>query len=147
MTGKPAIDGYDVRYKKSDDSTWTMHKFSGVVTATRGSDGTTASVSWTEYDGSDFDYYKVIVCTADNFHSSGPSCVSPLFQGSAIYTSTNTTQAVTGLTQPRATASSCNCGLTAERTRNSTSKWRPTPTTPPSEEHRPSTPPARTSTA
>ena len=25
MTGKPAITGYDVQYKKSDDSTWTSH--------------------------------------------------------------------------------------------------------------------------
>ena len=98
MTGKPAIDGYDVRYKKSDDSTWTMHKFSGVVTATRGSDGTTASVSWTEYDGSDFDYYRVIVCTADNFSTTGPTCSSAAFTGSAINSSGTTTQAVTGLT-------------------------------------------------
>ena len=98
MTGKPAIDGYDVRYKKSDDSTWTMHKFSGVVTATRGSDGTTASVSWTEYDGSDFDYYRVIVCAADNFSTTGPTCSSAAFTGSAINSSSTTTQAVTGLT-------------------------------------------------
>ena len=98
MTGKPAIDGYDVRYKKSDDSTWTMHKFSGVVTATRGSDGTTASVSWTEYDGDDFDYYRVIACTADNFSTTGPTCSSAAFTGSAISTSSTTTQAVTGLT-------------------------------------------------
>ena len=89
MTGKPAIDGYDVRYKKSDDSTWTMHKFSGVVTATRGSDGTTAAVSWTEYDGSDFDYYRVIVCAAANFSTTGPTCSSAAFTGSAINTSTN----------------------------------------------------------
>ena len=97
-TGKPAIDGYDVRYKLSDASTWTMHKFSGVVTATRGSDGTTASVSWTEYDGSDFDYYRVIVCAAANFSTTGPTCSSAAFTGSAINSSSTTTQAVTGLT-------------------------------------------------
>ena len=98
MTGKPAIDGYDVRYKLSDASAWTMHKFSGVVTATRGSDGTTASVSWTEYDGSDFDYYRVIVCAAANFSTTGPTCSSAAFTGSAINSRSTTTQAVTGLT-------------------------------------------------
>ena len=34
MTGKPAITGYDVRYKKGDDSTWTSHSFTGTGTST-----------------------------------------------------------------------------------------------------------------
>ena len=98
MTGKPAIDGYDVRYKKSDASTWTMHVFSGVVTAARGSDGTTASVSWTEYDGSDFKNYQVVVCTAAQFSAAGPSCNGTVYKSGAINSSSTTTQAVTGLT-------------------------------------------------
>ncbi len=34
MTGKPAISDYDVRYKKSSDSTWTSHTFTGTGTST-----------------------------------------------------------------------------------------------------------------
>ena len=97
MTGKPAIDGYDVRYRKTGDSAWSFHVFSGVVTAVRSSDGTTATVSWTEYDGSDFDYYRVIVCTAANF-TTAPSCSSPVHTGSAISSSSTTTESVSGLT-------------------------------------------------
>ena len=34
MTGKPAIDDYDVRYKKSGDFTWASHSFTGKRTST-----------------------------------------------------------------------------------------------------------------
>ena len=34
MTGKPAITNYDVQYKKSSDSTWTSHTFTGTRTST-----------------------------------------------------------------------------------------------------------------
>ncbi len=34
MTGKPAVTDYDVQYKKSSDSTWTSHSFTGTGTAT-----------------------------------------------------------------------------------------------------------------
>ena len=34
MTGKPAITDYDVQYKKSGDSTWTSHSFTGTGTST-----------------------------------------------------------------------------------------------------------------
>ena len=35
MAGKPAVSDYDVQYKKSSDSTWTDHSFSGTGTQTR----------------------------------------------------------------------------------------------------------------
>ena len=34
MTGKPAIDDYDVQYRKTGDSTWTSHSFTGTGTTT-----------------------------------------------------------------------------------------------------------------
>ncbi len=34
VTGKPAITDYDVQYKKSSDSTWTSHSFTGTGTST-----------------------------------------------------------------------------------------------------------------
>ncbi len=34
MTGKPAIDDYDVQYRKSGDSTWSSHSFTGTGTTT-----------------------------------------------------------------------------------------------------------------
>ena len=34
MTGKPAVSDYDVQYKKSSDSTWTSHSFTGTGTST-----------------------------------------------------------------------------------------------------------------
>ena len=34
VTGKPAISDYDVQYRKSGDSTWTSHSFSGTGTST-----------------------------------------------------------------------------------------------------------------
>ena len=34
MTGKPAVSDYDVRYRKSSESTWTSHSFSGTGTST-----------------------------------------------------------------------------------------------------------------
>ena len=33
MTGKPAVSDYDVQYKKSSDSTWTSHSFTGTGTS------------------------------------------------------------------------------------------------------------------
>ena len=34
VTGKPAISDYDVQYKKTSDSTWTSHSFTGTTTST-----------------------------------------------------------------------------------------------------------------
>ena len=34
MTGKPAIDDYDVQYRKTGDSSWTSHSFTGTGTTT-----------------------------------------------------------------------------------------------------------------
>ena len=34
MTGKPAVSDYDVQYKKSSESTWTSHSFTGTGTST-----------------------------------------------------------------------------------------------------------------
>ena len=34
MTGKPAINDYDVQYKQQSDSTWTSHSFTGTGTST-----------------------------------------------------------------------------------------------------------------
>ena len=34
MTGKPAISDYDVQYRKTGDSTWTSHSFTGTGTST-----------------------------------------------------------------------------------------------------------------
>ena len=34
MTGKPAISDYDVQYRKSGDSSWTSHSFTGTGTST-----------------------------------------------------------------------------------------------------------------
>ena len=34
MSGKPAVNDYDVQYKKSSDSTWTSHSFTGTGTST-----------------------------------------------------------------------------------------------------------------
>ena len=34
MTGKPAVTDYDVQYRKSGDSTWTSHSFTGTGTST-----------------------------------------------------------------------------------------------------------------
>ena len=34
MTGKPPVTDYDVQYKKSSDSTWTSHTFTGTRTST-----------------------------------------------------------------------------------------------------------------
>ena len=46
MTGKPAITDYDVQYKKSSDSTWTTHSFTGTGTSTT----LTGLTSGTTYD-------------------------------------------------------------------------------------------------
>ncbi len=46
MTGKPPITDYDVQYKKSSDSTWTSHSFSGTGTSTTIS-GLTGGTSYT----------------------------------------------------------------------------------------------------
>ena len=35
VTGKPAVTDYDVQYKKSSDSDWTSHSFTGTTTTTR----------------------------------------------------------------------------------------------------------------
>ena len=46
MAGKPAVGDYDVQYKKSSDSTWTSHAFTGTGTSTT----LTGLDEGTEYD-------------------------------------------------------------------------------------------------
>ena len=46
MSGKPAVNDYDVQYKKSSDSTWTSHSFSGTGASTT----LTGLTEGTEYD-------------------------------------------------------------------------------------------------
>ena len=53
------------------------------VTVARGNDGDTASVSWTAYAGDDFQYYRVIVCTAAQYD--GSSCSGTVFRSGAIH--------------------------------------------------------------
>ena len=52
------------------------------VTATRGNNNT-ASVSWTAYDGDNFKYYQVIVCTEAQHN--GASCNGTVYKSGAIY--------------------------------------------------------------
>ena len=56
---------------------------SSSVTATRINDGTSASVSWTKYNGNAFDYYQVVVCTDAQYD--GSSCTGTVFKSGAIY--------------------------------------------------------------
>ena len=66
------------------------------VTATRGGDATTASVSWSKYGGSDFDYYRVVVCPDANFI--GGTCSNNVFTSGAYYNAGETGPvSVTGL--------------------------------------------------
>ena len=58
------------------------------VSATRGEDGASASVSWTAYDGSDFSYYRVIICTDEQYD--GASCSGAVFQSDPIYEASST---------------------------------------------------------
>ena len=62
------------------------------VTATRGSDKTTATVSWTKYEGSNFDYYRFVVCTEAQYD--GVSCVGTVY-GSPAYFDADTLGPVT----------------------------------------------------
>ena len=52
------------------------------VTAARGEDAVSASVSWTAYTGDDFEYYRVIVC--DDSQYDGSSCSGTVYKGDAI---------------------------------------------------------------
>ncbi len=66
------------------------------VKATRGEDPTTASVSWTKYEGRGFDYYRVIVC--DDSQYDGSSCIGTVFQSEANFDVNYTgPESVTGL--------------------------------------------------
>ena len=58
------------------------------VSATRGEDGDTATVKWTAYDGSDFSYYRVIICTDAQYD--GSSCSGTVFQGDPVYKASST---------------------------------------------------------
>ena len=58
------------------------------VTATRGSDGDTAGVSWTAYAGEGFAYYRVIVC--DDTQYNGASCVGTVFTSAPIWNAAST---------------------------------------------------------
>ena len=66
------------------------------VTAARGTDATTATVSWTKYTGDDFDYYRFVVCPAANFI--GGTCSNNVFTSDAYYSADSTGPVkVTGL--------------------------------------------------
>ena len=72
---------------------WTDSPASGpytpmTVTATRGSDGDTASVSWDAYTGDNFEYYRVIVC--DDTQYNGASCVGTVWTSDAIWDGSST---------------------------------------------------------
>ena len=58
------------------------------VTATRGNDGDTATVSWTAYEGVGFQYYRVIVCKDSNYN--GSSCNGADFVSNPIWNVSNT---------------------------------------------------------
>ena len=67
-----------------------------VVTAARGDDGDTASVSWTAYAGDDFKYYRVIVCNDSQYN--GSSCSGTVFTSTPSYDANDTGPVnVTGL--------------------------------------------------
>ena len=53
------------------------------VTATRGSDGDTASVSWDAYIGDNFEYYRVIVC--DDSQYNGASCSGAVWTSAPVW--------------------------------------------------------------
>ena len=80
---------------------WTDSPTSGpytpmTVTATRGSDGDTASVSWTAYEGENFEYYRVIVC--DDTQYNGASCAGTVWTGAPVWDANSTGPvSVTGL--------------------------------------------------
>ena len=59
-----------------------------VVTATRGSDGGTAGVSWTAYAGEGFEYYRVIVCNASQYD--GSACSGTVFTSTPSYDANDT---------------------------------------------------------
>ena len=66
------------------------------VTATRGTDATTATVSWTKYTGNDFSYYQFVVCSDANFV--GGTCSNNVFTSDAYYSADSTGPVtVTGL--------------------------------------------------
>ncbi len=52
------------------------------VSAERGDDPTTASVSWTQYDGADFDYYRLVICDLDDYDRDSASCSASAFSSS-----------------------------------------------------------------
>ena len=62
------------------------------LTASRGSDKTTATVSWTKYGESNFDYYRFVVCTEAQF--SGTSCSGTVYRSEA-YSNADTLGPVT----------------------------------------------------
>ena len=59
------------------------------VSAERGDDPTTASVSWTQYDGADFDYYRLVICDLDDYDRDSASCSATAFS-SSFYDSSET---------------------------------------------------------
>ena len=66
------------------------------MTATRGDDATTATVSWTKYTGGDFDYYRFVVCPDSGFIEG--SCSNNVFTSDAYYDAGSTGPVtVTGL--------------------------------------------------
>ena len=94
-----------VRARNADGgSGWTNSAASGpwapptppTVTATRGDDGDSASVSWTAYAGDDFSYYRVIVCTDAQYD--GSSCSGTVHKSAPVYDAASTGPvSITGL--------------------------------------------------
>ena len=73
----------------------------GSVYATRGSDGTTAKVSWDKYEGDSFDGYRFIVCPRDSFD--GGACSDDVYD-SGNYSDIDSTGPVTATGLDRYTA-------------------------------------------
>ena len=69
------------------------------VRAARGDDDpTTASVSWSEYEGADFGYYRVVICDIEDFDMEGLSCGATAFVSAAHFDASETGPvAATGL--------------------------------------------------
>ena len=91
-TATPAPEGDEAT------ATPTPEPVSLSVRAERGDDPTTASVSWSEYEGADFDYYRVVICDIEDFDMEGLSCGATAFVSAAHFDASETGPvAATGL--------------------------------------------------
>ena len=66
----------------AEQPTPTPEPVSLKVSAERGDDPTTASVSWSEYDGADFDYYRLVICDLGDYDRDSASCSASAFSSS-----------------------------------------------------------------